>query len=254
MSIYIKDNNIIKNIYLGIDNTPKKIKKGYINTDSQLKIFYNNNKDDENKILPSGYIELEYITNQNGAFFEIILNNNNNNNNVFGSLDIDFSTIESTSNKFIFGYYHQNNPYSICINTNSNRIINYIRGGSITINNSTKTKSNIKWNIFNNSNNQYETILNDNIRQSLVGIGKALPNPIKFFVFQGYSSMYRSGGNGINMYSFKYYSDNLLSKNNLTINLIPCINPNSEVGMYDTESGTFYGSIGNNTFIAGPEI
>ena len=152
MSIYIKNNNTIKtikNIYLGINNSPKKIKKGYINTDSQLKIFYNN-KDSENKILPSRYTQLQYIINQNGAFFEIILSNDSD---IFGSLDIDFSTIESTSNKFIFGYYYQNNPYSLYINTSSNKIISYIRTGSTTINSSTKTKSNIKWNVFNDSNN-----------------------------------------------------------------------------------------------------
>ena len=38
------------------------------------------------------------------------------------------------------------------------------------------------------------------------------------------------------------------------INLIPCINPSNEVGMYDTISKQFFGNSGTGEFIAGPVI
>jgi hypothetical protein len=37
------------------------------------------------------------------------------------------------------------------------------------------------------------------------------------------------------------------------MDLVPCINPNNEVGMYDTVNGGFYGSSGSGVFTAGPE-
>lgn len=40
----------------------------------------------------------------------------------------------------------------------------------------------------------------------------------------------------------------------LYMDLIPCISPNNEVGMYDMISGTFYGNSGSGSFTAGPEV
>lgn len=40
----------------------------------------------------------------------------------------------------------------------------------------------------------------------------------------------------------------------LYMDLVPCIDPNNEVGMYDTIGGTFYGNSGSGVFTAGPEV
>lgn len=38
------------------------------------------------------------------------------------------------------------------------------------------------------------------------------------------------------------------------MDLVPCINPNNEVGMYDMVNGSFYGNSGSGSFTAGPEV
>lgn len=50
------------------------------------------------------------------------------------------------------------------------------------------------------------------------------------------------------IYNFKAYI------NDLTIELLPCINPSNEVGMYDLVSQQFFGNSGTGEFIAGPVI
>lgn len=40
----------------------------------------------------------------------------------------------------------------------------------------------------------------------------------------------------------------------LYMDLIPCIDPNNEVGMYDMVGGSFYGKSGSGVFTAGPEV
>ena len=52
-----------------------------------------------------------------------------------------------------------------------------------------------------------------------------------------------------NIYSFKIYDSNMLSKD-----LVPCINPNNVVGMYDLFNNVFLGSSDSVQFIAGPRI
>ena len=40
----------------------------------------------------------------------------------------------------------------------------------------------------------------------------------------------------------------------LYMDLVPCIDPNNEVGMYDMVNGSFYGNSGSGSFTAGPEV
>ena len=55
--------------------------------------------------------------------------------------------------------------------------------------------------------------------------------------------------NSNRIFRFKIYN------NNATIlDLIPCISPNNEVGMYDLGTGTFFGNNGSGVFTAGPEL
>ena len=51
------------------------------------------------------------------------------------------------------------------------------------------------------------------------------------------------------VYECQIYDDGTLVRN-----YIPCINPSSEVGLYDTVNNTFYGNAGTGNFIAGPEV
>lgn len=256
MSIYIKNNNnnnknMIKNIYFGTNNNnPKKIIKGYINIDSQIKILYNNeNNENENKILPSEYTRLKYITSKNDSYFNIMLNNFNS----FGSLNINFSTTNSNNLKIICGYYYTNNRYFDLYSNSSNNTLTIALNGTNKIikNIEYSNIKNIKINIF--KNNKYYIIFDNNDNTSY-SRSSSLDKPTKLTIFKGYNdSGVLLGNGGIKIYSLKYYYDNLLSKENLAINLIPCINDLDEVGMYDTVSGNFYKSIGTEEFIAGTE-
>lgn len=69
------------------------------------------------------------------------------------------------------------------------------------------------------------------------------------FVF-AYNNMGRAAGymKG-KMYSFKVYENNELG-----LELVPCINPNGVVGMYDVVGRNFFGSFWTGDFIAGPSI
>lgn len=50
----------------------------------------------------------------------------------------------------------------------------------------------------------------------------------------------------------KVYSFRITRDDTVIMNLVPCINPNNEIGMYDTVSKTFFGNAGTGEFIAGP--
>ena len=50
-------------------------------------------------------------------------------------------------------------------------------------------------------------------------------------------------------YSFKIYDDGVL-----TMDFVPCINPNNVVGMYDIVGGAFYSSANAYAFVAGPAV
>ena len=51
------------------------------------------------------------------------------------------------------------------------------------------------------------------------------------------------------LYAFKWYENN-----KIVMDLIPCKNPNNEIGLYDIIGGTFFGNSGTGDFVAGNEI
>ncbi|MBR2744957.1 MAG: hypothetical protein IKE01_06675 [Clostridia bacterium] len=71
-------------------------------------------------------------------------------------------------------------------------------------------------------------------------------NPLYIFYMSGTanvpSSIYK-------LYSFKIYESNVLIRH-----MIPCINPNNEIGLYDIVNNVFYGNQGTGSFIAGNKI
>ena len=54
---------------------------------------------------------------------------------------------------------------------------------------------------------------------------------------------------GYRLYYFQIYNDGVLVRD-----LLPCINPNGEIGMYDTVEGVFYPNAGRGEFVAGAVI
>lgn len=50
----------------------------------------------------------------------------------------------------------------------------------------------------------------------------------------------------------KMYAFSIIERGNLVRDFVPCINPNSEIGMYDTVTTTFFGNAGPGVFVAGP--
>lgn len=63
-----------------------------------------------------------------------------------------------------------------------------------------------------------------------------------------------TGGNISGFGSGKIYQLSIYDNGTLVRNFIPCQNPDSEIGLYDTENSQFYGNAGAGAFIAGPEV
>lgn len=59
----------------------------------------------------------------------------------------------------------------------------------------------------------------------------------------------KTGFAKVRLYEFRLYDGSTKVRD-----LVPCINPNGAVGMYDEVSGAFFGNAGSGVFTAGPEI
>ena len=245
------NNNNIKDIFINNGNDISRVQKGYIGIDSKAKLFYENNNENHNFFVD--YIKLDYITNLGDAYFYIDIPINNSYPK-FGSLDINFSSVNKNSTKIIFGYYISNtNYFDIYINNNNTNMIisNGTTNRTISSINASEL-NNLACNIVKNS--KYHIILNNDDNKKIT-YSSSINKPSKLCLFKGYNNLQEIIGNGgISIYSFKYYYDNLLSENNLAIDLIPCIEKATrKIGMYDIVSDNFYSSIGTEEFEAGIE-
>ncbi len=193
--------------------------------------------------LPEGYTRLSYIQGDGTAYIDLGLSLTQDDN-----IEIDFIAKYTTSAQ-IFGY--RDGP-------SSNNILLFTGGGPNSI-----------FLDFNNSNyatyrtsdtltddNEYKAILNKNVRQLLDSNGNVIAENTAVC-----SDTITTG----NVYLF--FANGLPSGNNKftgsikevvisnKMDLIPCKDPNNNVGMYDIISGKFFGnSASSGAFIAGEEI
>ena len=63
-----------------------------------------------------------------------------------------------------------------------------------------------------------------------------------------------NGVTKMNYGSSKYRSFQIYDDGSLVRDLIPCKNPNGNIGMYDTLNAVFYGNAGTGAFVAGAEL
>lgn len=197
--------------------------------------------------LPQGYTLLEYIS--NGYSDEPFINTNitANGNDIY---EIDFMIKASTGNRAVFGghigttfrarvlwldpngFYPQygNNGYNTkpVVGTKpvADQRYQFKSSGPLS-----------EINIYGDSQKYYSDYENtetfDGGRIIIFGLeGSGKRDPRTAFM---------------SLYGFRITRDNTV-----IMNLVPCINPNNEIGMYDTVSKTFLGNAGTGDFIAGP--
>lgn len=186
--------------------------------------------------IPNGYQICEYINNGGNAYIKT-----NITLDFTETIDIKYTAL-SFSNVYgaVFGYYKNENSNCTRLiqnNGNSNQIILYYNvkaGGSGTI---TTVNSLGDSNVVRLMSTGY--IVNGNTVTKRTVEGDAYNTEIKLF------TMGTAAQTNCSIYHFSV-SDKC--------NMIPCINPNGVVGMYDTVREQFFSSANSNELIAGPVI
>lgn len=180
-------------------------------------------------ILPAGYTQLEYIeTDDNKEYINIQYNAKGDlyvKLKVKGSLQATSNIVFSYNNGTIgsawFGYKDK-----------------YTNGGTIS-----KESSNIVVEVFIYFDSDSINVTINGYTFSRTGVKSQA----------GLCSLL-TGGQFYAKNCRLYYCEIIDKDNEKVRNLIPCINPSNEVGMYDLVSQQFFGNSGAGEFIAGPVI
>lgn len=201
--------------------------------------------------LPEGYVKVEYIDNNGGAYIDtgVIIKTD-----PYISTDMQVLAIGDLSH---FGYISTpNGLISFNLNIqNNNNVIWYIRYGGTSVNQFVSVDGHIV--------NEYSVLLEDLHKVEISKDGCYLDS-IHTNTFKNIttSDTWKDNVNSILIGKGHYGSNNknrfatfIIKDNNiLKFNGIPCINPSNEVGMYDTVTQTFFGNSGTGEFIAGPPV
>ena len=188
-------------------------------------------------LLPSGYKQLEYIKNISKAYIDTkkILNQNTTIICTFKYNILDenwpavFGSKKGSDNRI--GFFIERQTYWACRwNSNGANV------GNCDTQKHTIVVSKGKFTL------DGETIYT--FSQGLFSIAF----PLFIFVEQDSGRPANFPGH-INLYRFEIYNNDIK-----LMDLIPCINLNNVVGMYDTIEGKFYSSPNGTAFVAGPEV
>lgn len=201
--------------------------------------------------LPSGYTAIDYIESTGTQYIDTQYFNVSNNievkigiaitNQVASEIDI-IGNQDGRTGRFVIGY----DPRS------SVGFFAYSRYGSASADSNARISmaysQNTKYNIiakYDWENNLKTITVNDTTAQSSFNSSIiSSRNTIKILQ-SGNNSLYATG----RIYYAKIYDNDMLIRD-----MIPCINENNEIGLYDKVSGTFFGNQGTGTFVAGPVI
>lgn len=230
-------------IYIGVDGVARKVKKMYIGVDGvarEIKKAYIGAPNFTLRDLPEGYTQIDYIQssgtqyintgftpNQNSscevvmAYTEIV----NANCGLFGAAGAGYTTdvFESyyQGGKFNFGFADA--PKSVACTV--------LAGDRLTVKLS-------------------KSALSASIAGTVVSATPTVTNftsPATFVIH----ALNRKGT--VQYYSSsRCYGCRLWDNGTLVRDMVPCINPSAEVGMYDLVNGVFYGNAGTGVFVAGP--
>lgn len=185
--------------------------------------------------LPTGYTEVQYILGTGSQYLNTDVKPNQNTR-----LVADFEVLSWPSSQFL-------GARTGVANTAFNILVANATSGRDDWNTSviSFTSGDARWKIDKNKNT---TTINNSVTTHATG-SFSCPVPIYLFAVNNNGSLMATGCAGAKCYSCKIYDNDALIRN-----YIPCINPDSEVGLYDMVNSKFYGNAGTGVFTAGPEV
>lgn len=193
--------------------------------------------------LPQGYTEVEYVENQNNAYINTLFKPNQDTRII-----AEMQCVTSTNSVMHFGAggWDRVDGMWLTYETGINGTLHVAWLGKTT------------WSIYGNGDynkHTYDWNKNELYKDgTLVGSSTygtyQCPNNLAIFAnLQGdpevVGGLYMKG----KMYSFKIYDNGTLVRD-----LVPCINPNNVVGVYDIVNDVFYGSANSNPLVAGSAV
>lgn len=195
--------------------------------------------------LPQGYTEVEYIENNSLAYIDTGFKPNQDTRII-----AEMQCVTSTNYNQHFGCGQWDNYNGIRVG--------YEVGITGTLHVKYGTKNG--WTVYSNITgdlNKHTYDWNKNefyVNNTLIGSVaydnfQTTDNLGIFFVIEGNVEPSSEGVLEGRVYSFKIYDDGTLVRD-----LVPCIDPNNVVGMYDIFGGVFYSSANGDTFVAGPTV
>lgn len=193
--------------------------------------------------LPEGYTKLSYIQGDGTAYIDLGISLTQDD-----SIEIDFIA-KYTASTQIFGYRD---------GASSNNIVLFTGGNPNSVfldfNNSNYTDYRLSTTITDGS--EYKAILNKNIRQLLDSNGDIVvenTTACSDTITTGNVYLFFVGGTPTANNKFTGSIKEVIISGRM--DLIPCKDPNNNVGMYDIISGKFFGNVADSgTFVAGDEI
>lgn len=183
--------------------------------------------------LPDGYVEVQYIQGTGIQYINTDFKPNQNTR-----LIADFEVISWPSSQFLGARTGASNTAFNILVTNATSGRDDWNTSAISF-----TSGNARWKIDKNKN---VTTINSSVTTHATGSFDC-PVPIYLFAVNNNGSLMATGCAGAKLYSCQIYDDETLIRN-----FIPCINPDGQVGLYDSVDSKFYGNAGTGVFFAGP--
>lgn len=207
--------------WVNIDGVARKLIRGVANIDGVIHKIY-----ECAKSLPDGYTRLQHVTFGGSQFIDL-------GTTVTDSMKAEIDFIPNNNTSAIFGASWSNNGFFFSAWTNG---FGWQTCGA--------SLSDIPYSV----GNRY-TVIADNSGIEVNGVNFALSgsasNTKAANLYLGWVGSRENMGfiSKMTLYSFKLYDGD-----NLIRDLIPCVNPSSEIGLYDAVHNTFYGNSGSGSF------
>ena len=240
--MYVGVSDIARNItkaYVGINNVARKIIKGYVGVNGVAQQFY-----EESTPVPTGYTFVEYIQSTGTQY----INTGVTPNYGYGSntnYEIELSNDDPSVSKYLFG--------SRVAYQNAWLVVNYTTESGNTGYSIGFETSRWQSNLTGSGKHKIKLTNGDcNIDNtySYTFVKNSFSSNLPLYLFAG-----NNNGSVFQPAFMKLYSCKLYRNNSLIHDFKPAIrNSDSEVGLYDSVTDTFYTNSGTGTFIAGNPI
>lgn len=185
--------------------------------------------------LPAGYIELDCIESTATQYLNLGIKGNQST-----KVELDYCYVQGFTNSRLFGARsgENNKSFFVSFQSSANGNFYFDIGNKGYFDKSGLDYSRNKW-LYNENGKVYK----NNILWHDFGSISSFETVDNLLLFGAYV------GTTINQTKAKIYSCKIWKESILVRNLVPCVNPQGKVGMYDTVSQSFFGNEGTGEFI-----